>query len=311
MSTSEESQSSTAVESPSKAEPPCDEDEFLQNNCWFRNNRNKKEPPEPRGVAGVVAFQENHGNMELIRDFSYPAKVLTHYVGSELACLVNELRSFSTEHNEELRRLTKNQTRPAGHPPILAEYDVIMQALQEKYLQYTTIVEKTIYLRKNLYPANLAPVYDFVGAIFDGKMLDKGSHVYWDHLEEQCYIDPPPPSWVEKVIYSRVGMWLIEKVFRGPTPNTRQVPKATELFVIFVMQVIGTTILIICPVSIMLLRVLDNGELFALVSVSIVIFSLFSSAINNGNVSHTFLAVIGYTAVLAGFADVGSRALGT
>ena len=153
-------------------------------------------------------MQDQFNNMDMLRDFSYVGWRLVHYKGGRLAFLNKELRNFDKVNTKHRSGLTKNQTRPPGHPPILDDYDTLIIAIDEAYEEYWVVLNRVKEARQ-LHPVPREQYRDVLEHMADMGMLGKDGYVWMDSPDEFVSFSAPPPPWVIHFLYSPLGKWII------------------------------------------------------------------------------------------------------
>ncbi len=161
-------------------------------------------------------MQDRFKNMGMIRDFSYVNWRVMLDKGGRLAFLSAELRRSDKERGEHLKSLTKNQTRPAGHPPIRGDYDDLIAACNEASKEYTAACAR-IQEMQRFHPVPHEQYKNLLEHMAEKGMLDKEGYVWMDSPDEFVSMSAPPSRWVVRFLYSPLGKWII--VSRTPPPN--------------------------------------------------------------------------------------------
>ncbi|KAK4179168.1 hypothetical protein QBC36DRAFT_84569 [Triangularia setosa] len=266
-----------------------------------------------KGFPGVVTFQEQHKNMEFIRNFSRLGKLLILDIGHELGARCDEIQALIEEEHKEEEQLcqTEGYKRPLGAGPVSEKVHDLLKSSRELYHEYMSTVKDYVYSKTKLHEAHLDPFFDMIEEFHCRGTLEKGDLAYYNSPEEICIITHPEPKWMMRLIYSCVGKWLIRKLpAKGFSQYSRHVPTATQNFIVCGMYILSTIVLILGPVSIMLLSELTKPETCALVVVSTIVFVVFASSMHQYQRAHTILAALGYLAVMAGFAEAAKQFLG-
>ncbi|KAK3359312.1 hypothetical protein B0T25DRAFT_94126 [Lasiosphaeria hispida] len=126
------SRSTTADNQPGESQKPkTTSRDFMENNCRYSDDYH------PPGWARLAAMPDYINNADVFRTFSYSGVRLIQYTGARLAFLNTKLDDFDRGENMHLRGLTKYQTRVPGRPESKDEYDLLVEAYLEEYLQYS------------------------------------------------------------------------------------------------------------------------------------------------------------------------------
>lgn len=188
--------------------------DVADNRRGFSGNEDS-EPP--LGWPRLAAMHDQFNNLCVFRDFSWVLWQLTLYKGRRLAFLSNRLRQFDRDRTEHLRGLTEYQKRLPGQTVAPSDYDVLMEEIERGYNEYWPLCERRQQLHR-LHPVPREQWEDLLRHAVERGMLDRDAYAWMDSPDEFVSPSPPPPAWVVRFVYSRVGKWIIASHLLPLTP---------------------------------------------------------------------------------------------
>ncbi|KAK4188188.1 hypothetical protein QBC35DRAFT_209487 [Podospora australis] len=271
-------------------------------------SRNKKSQPSG-GQSEILAKVLSHSNLQLVRAFrDVRFRLLNHY-SCRLALLNDRVRALDEQGGEHLRRLTKNQMRPAGHPQMPDDvYEVHLEEMAElskKIHEIQCALESV----DKLYSVPRSLFRDFFDWILSNKLLDQtrdesSAWVSYNSPLDMVSLRPQEWPWIIElsslVVNSRIFQW-----FRPSHSRTDFVPSSILNFILRALFVISVAFLLLLPAGTLSLADLTRQQQFGVVSGCTIVFYIAASA-TKIDLGRILVVGIAYAAFLATVNDRGS-----
>ncbi|KAK0720437.1 hypothetical protein B0H67DRAFT_187688 [Lasiosphaeris hirsuta] len=211
--------------------------DFMENNCRYSDDCTNplrleaslltltpgSDLERPLGWARLAAMPDYVNNADIFRTYSYLSVRLIQYSGGRLAFLQAKLDEYDQRENIHLRGLTGYQTRVPGCPEVQGEYDLLMEAMVEEYLQYTRLVSGYKQMLQ-LHPVPRPHYEDMLGPILRDNMLNMDGLMWMNSPDEACSVSKPLPKVMVWLLHCR----LIKRLLRSQAESgSRFIPLNT------------------------------------------------------------------------------------